>query len=745
MKIVGTEFPGSPQEVPVPPAGIEMTRDRLSFRVLGPIEVRRGGAVVRLSGRKVRSVLAALLLRADRVVPAEHLVAVLWGEDPPPTAMSQVHKYVSQLRARLGHDRIARRGGGYLLPLRQHESDLAEFDRLTAAARSALAAGRRAEAVRILGTALALWRGRPLADGTDELVRSEAPALEERRVDAFLRKAEAELALGRCAELVGELRTFVAEHPLSEQLRALLMLALYRSGRVAEALSTYREGRELLADELGLDPGPDLRRLHEAILTREPWLDVHDGAPEPRRAAPPTSQLPAGIADFTGRAAQLTRIGDVLTTGQGDAPPLLVVSGMPGVGKSTLAVHAARHVAEAFPDGHLYARLRDDEGGPVAPLAVLRRFLRALDVPDDAVPDDAVECGDLFRAGCAGRRLLIVLDDAVDEAQVRPLLPSHSGNATLVTSRRRLAGLEAAHHLTLDAFDADDAVVFFERAMPAGQRADRHGAIREITALCGRLPLALRIAAARFAQQTSGDLMRFTRRLAEERRRLDVLQAGDLGVRATLATGYRDLAPRERRTFALLGLVRAPDFASWVAAPLLDVDPGEAEERVERLVDAHLIAIAGWDHAGHPRYRHHPLARLYARERAEAELPAAERRSAVLRALEAWLALATEAGARLHGAARGTRFAADPHELIDAPLAWFHTERAALSAAVDHAWDEGHEGLAMSLAASIGDLLRPPRLGEGAAAVPVAVGAPSGAFDETLCHLLRDAEGHRGV
>lgn len=735
-----------------------MTRDRLSFRVLGPIEARRGGAAVRLNGRKIRSVLAALLLHADRVVSAEHLVAVLWGEDPPQTAMSQVHKYVSQLRGLLGRDCVSRRGSGYLLTAREHDLDLAEFDRLTRTARSALKAGHPAEAARDLGAALDLWRGQPLVDGTDELVRSEAPALEERRIDAFLTRTEAELALGRCAELVGGLRAFLADHPLSERLRGQLMLALYRSGRVAEALRVYHAGRDLLADELGLDPGPDLRRLHEAILARDPALDPPSAAaPAPRpapEAAPsrlPPSQLPPTPGDFTGRVGELAWLAEGLTTPRGDAPPLLVVSGMPGVGKSTLAVHAARRAAGAFPDGRLHAVLRDERGGAVPPLEVLRRFLRALDVPDEQIPDDVVACGDLFRSGCAGRRVLVVLDDAVDEAQVRPLLPSHPGSAALVTGRRRLAALEGARHLALDVFDADDAVVFLERALPAGQQADHHGALREITRLCGRLPLALRIAASRFARQTGGDLTRFTRRLADERRRLDLLEVGDLGVRASLAACLGESGPRERRAFGLLGLLDAPDFAPWVVAPLLDTESAEAEELVERLVDARLVDVVGWDHAGHARYRLHRLVRLFARERAEEEIPSAERRAAVLRALEAWLTLATEAGARLTDrpglaplsplrAARSGRFSrAELHELIDAPLAWFLAERGALSAAVNQAWEEGQDGLAMALAERVAALTHPGHLDEEPPAAPLPVGAPAAGSGGTVLPFRSEA------
>jgi len=691
----------------------------LEFRVLGPIEVWRDGHAIRLNGLKGRSVLAALLLRANHVVLTERLIAVLWGPRPPATAVAQVHKYLSQLRAELGQDCIVRYGNGYKLEIAPDRLDLLRFDELVRAARSARAADRRIEAVEEFRSALAMWRGEPVADGTEELIRTEAPALEERRIAALLEKIEIELALGWHGELVGELHALVAEHPFQEQLRSHLMLALYRCGRVAEALTTYRDGRTILADELGLDPGPELQQLHEAILVGDPTLAVQGGETERLRSQPLPAQLPPSIADFTGRADEVELICRTLTTRHEDAPAIMAVSGKGGVGKSTLAVHAARRIGEAFPDGHLYVRLRGLDAGPVDPLVALQRFLRALGVEDLAVPDNLDECSQLFRSRSATRRLLIVLDEAANEAQVRPLLPGSPTCAVLITSRPRLSGLEGADNLALEVFDSEESVELLERIAGSNRLGNDHATTLEVARLCGHLPLAVRIAAARFAQHSRGDLAWFARRLADERRRLDVLVAGDLEVRASLGVGYQGLGARERQAFALLGLLDAPDFAAWAVAPLLDLTIDEAEDIVEELVNAQLLDIVSCDVNGQIRYRYHDLVRLYARERAEAEHTEPQRKAALARALGAWLTLATEAGARFHGTgSRGwsaRSFAdsayydgfdsSDIEMLMQSPLQWFEVERAALTTAVAQACSSRLSSLAWVLAESFADFM----------------------------------------
>ncbi|MEU4355680.1 AfsR/SARP family transcriptional regulator [Streptomyces virginiae] len=690
------------------------------FRVLGPITAWRDGLAVRLNGRKTRSVLAALLLRSDHVVPVERLVAILWGESPPPTAVAQIQKCVSQLRGELGPELIIRSGNGYRLQLGDHRFDLRTFDQAVADARAALGRDRQLDALEAYCAGLAQWRGEPLADGTEELIRTESPALEERRIGVLMERIEAELALGRHGELVSELKALVGEHPLRERLRGQLMLALYRCGRVADALAVYQAGRTLIAEELGLEPGGELQRLHEAILVGGPGLDLPRKAPDaaPERVWSPIvpvvpAQLPPSIADFTGRADQVSRIRETLTTGDKESLALVALSGKGGVGKSTLAVQAARRVAEQFPDGQLYIRLRTADTRPLDPLVALKRFLRALGVGEEGIPDDLEECSELFRSRTASSRMLILLDDAVSEAQVRPLLPGSPGCVVLITSRPRLTGLESATHVDLDVFNAEESGALIERIAGRHRVVGDEATTAEIARLCGYLPLAVRIAAARLAQHSQGGISRFARRLADERRRLDVLVSGDLEVRATLATGYQELGPREREAFCLLGLIDAPDFASWLLAPLLRITIDEAEDLIEELVSTQLLDVIGCDVAGQTRYRYHNLVRLYAKERAQAEYSQAQCREALARVLDGWLTLSTTAARRIAGersqewpaAARGTeRYdgfdRSDVDYIVEDPYLWFEAERPALASAVAMACSNGFGRIAWELADS---------------------------------------------
>ncbi|WP_283775810.1 AfsR/SARP family transcriptional regulator [Rhizomonospora bruguierae] len=691
----------------------------LKFCVLGPVEAWRNGREVELNGRKVRAMLAALLLQANQVVRIERLVAVLWGERPPPTAVAQLHKYVSQLRAKLGPECIIRHGAGYQIKLEQNVLDLHAFNGGVRAARAALDAGRPAEAAGEIASALALWRGAPIANTTEYLIHAEAGALAERRLAATLDKIEIELVRGRHAEVIGELQSMLAQHPLNEKLRRHLMLALYRSGRVGEALAAYHEARTHLAEELGLDPSPELQALHEAILVGDPALNQAGSAGRSLAAPASPAQLPPSIADFTGRADTLDRICQQLSAGGGEALVIVAVSGKGGVGKTTLAVRAARKVVEAYPDGQLYLRLHGSSARPLEPLAALQRFLRALGVEERTIPVTVDECAEMYRSRLATRRILIVLDDAADEAQIRTLLPGSPTCAVLVTSRPRLVGLEGADLHNLDVFTATESVALLTRIAGAQRLGDDRRTVRRIAELCGYLPLAVRIAAARIAQHGRTDLTRFARRLADQRRRLDVLVVGDLEVRASLALGYQGLGAAEKMTFSLLGLLDTPDFAAWVAASLLGVPVEEAEDVIEELVNAQLLDVTGCDITGQTRYRYHDLVRLYARERAEKDLSEEQRHRAISRALGAWLTLAAEADERFHGtrsrgwSPRSFANAAchDPFdpayvdELLTDPLAWFESERAALVTGVAQAHRCGLSPLAWALAESMTEFL----------------------------------------
>ncbi|MFL6110507.1 MAG: BTAD domain-containing putative transcriptional regulator [Catenulispora sp.] len=603
-------------------------RQSLEYRLLGPVEVRRGEAGVKLAGRKTRSVLAKLAMSPNQVIPTDRLIMALWGENTPPTAVSQLHKCVSQLRTALGPDRVIRRGNGYELRLGRDRLDLDVFEDHVRSARAAQRDGRHAEAAHAFRQALSLWRGEPLADCTEELAR-ERPALLERKVRAHIGCLESDLALGRHADVVGELSALVSAHPLREQLRGLLMVALYRSGRVAEALTVYHDGRALLATELGLDPGPEIQELHQAILAGELAggpAGEPDGAPlgtavgVPAVEIPIPYQLPPSIPDFTGRAEELAVIRTALTQSSEGAPVLMAVSGRGGIGKTALAVRAASGVADSFPDGHLYAQLHGPDGRRVDPHTVLGRFLRALGVERDRIPDDIDERIQLLRSRSARRRILILLDDAANEAQIRPLLPNSPDCAVLITSRPRLSGLEGAQHLSLDVFDPEESIAFLRAvARDACLGLDR-GMLRAVARHCDNLPLALRIIGARLAHHSPGDAARYLRTFADEETRLDTLVAGDLEVRRTIASSYCRLKHPEQDAFRQLSQLDDLDFSVQKAVLTLDVPPRVAQTRIEGLVDARLLDVSGTDASEQARYRFPTLVLLYARERMRVEL-----------------------------------------------------------------------------------------------------------------------------
>ncbi|GAA1082959.1 AfsR/SARP family transcriptional regulator [Nocardiopsis composta] len=682
----------------------------MRFAVLGPLEVRDEEAdrPVRLSP-KLSGVLAALLSSSGAAVAEARLVDALWEGAQPRTAHKSLQVYVHHLRQALGGaEWIVREGRGYRLDTSAADVDAVRFAELDRRGRAAIADGDPQAGAELLREALGLWRGPAFSGLADmPLVREEAARLDERRWSAAEELARAELDLGRHAEVIAELTALVAEHPYRERLRAALMVALYRAGRSPEALEVYRRGRELLDRELGVEPGRELRDLESAILRGDASLDPPEASgPEGTApAAPPRvpAQLPPDIPDFTGRELVLERILARLDDDRERAAPVVAISGMGGVGKTSLALHAAHARAADHPDGQLYVNLRGAEDEPLPPAQALAGLLHALGLEGAAVPDSVDDRAALYRTALGDRRVLVVLDDAASEAQVRPLLPGGSGASVLVTSRIRLTGLEGAHQVDLDVFHPEQAVELLGRIAGTRRVAAEPDAAADIARLCGYAPLAVRIAGARLAGRPQWRLARLARLLGDESRRLDELAAGDRQVRACFALSHRALDETARRAFRLLGAVEVPDFPEWVVAALLGVPLEEALEHTEALVDAQLLTIVEGP-SGRLRYRMHDLIRLYARELG-ADDP--ERAAAVRRALGGWLWLAEQATeyipgpcyATMHGAAERWPLPAEEaaEELRD-PMAWFDGEWPAMAAAVRQACALGLHETAWDLA-----------------------------------------------
>jgi DNA-binding SARP family transcriptional activator len=573
----------------------------MRFRVLGPLEVWDGHSWVGVPAGKQRALLAILLLKANWLVATDWLIEQLWAQRPPAGAANQLQVYVSRLRLRLD-DRARRvlvtQSPGYRLVVGTGELDLQRFEELVARGQRALQDGLLERTAGSLGEALGLWRGRALADvPSGPLVDAEAMRLEERRLLAVEAFVDVELGRGRHSGLVGELQALVAEQPLRERLWGQLLVAMYRSGRQAEALAAYQQLRGRLVGELGIEPCAELQRLQRLILTADPALEAEPQAgPRPGRPAagsaaisepwptptpmPVPRQLPSDVVAFTGRELKLTWLDKVFGAA-GPARPVVIsaIDGAAGIGKSALAIHAAHRLEAAgrFPDGQLYVDLRGASDGlaPPAPLEVLGRFLWVLGTPLAAIPGELEEAAARFRSLAAERRLLMVLDNARDAGQVAPLLPSAPGCGVLVTSRQVLASLDGAHHLHLDVLSHEEAMVLLGRLAGHERIAAEPEAAAKVAFWCGYLPLALRIAGARLAERPDWPVRALADRLADAQRRLDELELADRGMRASFALSYQQLGgsadPVDRQAagaYPLLGLLDGPDVAWrwWLGA-----------------------------------------------------------------------------------------------------------------------------------------------------------------------------------
>jgi DNA-binding SARP family transcriptional activator/tetratricopeptide (TPR) repeat protein len=630
----------------------------VEFRILGPLQVWNDDRRVSLGGPQVEKLLAALLLADGAIVPLDSLIDALWDGEPPPTAKHQVHKLVANLRRRLPGS-IETDGPGYRLRLGD-----ASYDAATFVERAAVAT------IPSLTAALALWRGPALAGLESRALQTSATALNERRLAVTEALIDLRLADGQASDVAAELSTLVAAYPLRESLRARLMVALYRCGRQADALAVYGDTRALLADEIGLDPSPELVRVQQQVLCADPALD----RPVPK--APCT--LPYDLPDFLGRDAAL----DQLLSGAGTVV-INAIDGMAGIGKTALVVHAAHRLAGGYPDGQLFCDLHAHTPGsqPVQPEAALELLLCTLGVPPDQIPDGLPARTAMWRSQLAGRRVLVVLDNAATAAQVRPLLPGTPHCLTLVTSRRRLGVLDGATVLSLDTLDDHEALALFAAVAGAARTSAEPGAAAEAVRLCGNLPLAIRVAATRLAHRPTWTVRSLVQRLRAQTNRLGELELHDRGVASAFALSVADLADAERRMFRLLGLHPAATFDAYSAAALAETTPGEAESLLESLVDAHLLTQPAGG-----RYSFHDLLREYARQ-----LAVGEGDAPTVRLREYYLAAATVAADQITREAR--RFtpvtAEQPRHLpplddLDAALTWFAAEHAALLA-VDEA------------------------------------------------------------
>lgn len=661
------------------------------FCLLGQVSVSRDGMEVPVRAGKQRALLVGLLLDGGRAVPVERLAALLWDERRPPSAGANIRTHLAALRSvladarRAAGSRLERRRPGYAVVVEPSELDLYGFRTLVDEGRLALAEGCWHRAADRLCRALALWHG-PVA--AEDVPRSDALAsrldvLDELRLCVTEDLAQARLAEDRHGALVPDLRAAVAEQPLRERRWEQLVLALYRSGDVHGALAAFAAARRTLDEELGVEPGQQLRRLYLAVLDRDPALS----GPEPVAGRPPTvalatattagppapRELPAGVSDLVGRSAELAGVEEALSASP--EPALVVLHGGGGAGVSAVALHAAHRLAPRFPDGQLYADLFDRAAGrPVPADEVLRRFLRALGVPARAVPQDAREVAARYRSLLAGRRLLVVLDHAVSEAQLRALLPASPGCAALVTSWLPLVALDGASLVPVGPLRTDQAVALLARwCDPAALAAERVDA-RWLVHSCGRGALGIRIAGARLAAgggparpgpiHRGGLVGALAAELADERRRLDGLAVGDLSIRASLrahheavlaATGDQSMI----QLLGLLALLRVPLVEARFAAAVGGVDVPAAAAALERLAGAHLCVPVGAT-----RFRLPPLVRLHAAELLGEQVPPKARTAAVRRALAHLIGVAGPAVDQVSGAGDVDRIGAGLTALV---------------------------------------------------------------------------------
>ncbi|MFF6880472.1 BTAD domain-containing putative transcriptional regulator [Streptomyces sp. NPDC012474] len=702
-------------------------RERLSFKLLGPLEAAVTDEPIRISSARQRSVLATLLLSSDRVVSVDSLTEAVWQGDPPATARNQIAICITSLRrifreASVPAEMIETSHPGYILHSTHCYIDLKDLHQSVAKARMVAAHDEQAEeAAKLFEHALALWRG-PALDGLSGAhIDDVAGQLAEFRLDVCEEYAALQLRLGHHQKVGAQLAALVKENPLREQARAHLMQAHHMAGRRAEALQVYREGRRALVDELGIEPGPVLQEMHRRVLQDSDDSEPRPDAPAPARVAATTApsdpapgipaQLPLALSTFTGREPEIEALETLLRrSADGSTPAVAVVTGVSGIGKSALIVHWANRVADRFPDGQLFIDVHgyDKSNRPLSSLSVLDQALRGLGVSSAQIPAGLQERSALYRSLLNHRRLLVILDDVRSFRQIQPLLPGRGRCVVLITSRDPLDELVSdygAVQIQLNVMTAHEADRMLATVIGQDRVAAEPEAAARLAELCGHLPLALRIAAGRLTPRPYRSLQRLAARLEDGAGRLDVLSPSDGGVRAGFWLSYRELSPEAAVLFRRLALLPVEGFAAWAGAAVLDVNLMKAEDLLEQLVDAQLLELCLTQSGPSARFRFHELLRLFAWERAHDEDSGQDRADALERAYGTLLTLAGSAHQLLYGAGHLPRHSARlVHELpVDAvaelladPLEWFESERGSILAMVGaaarheaaaHAWE----------------------------------------------------------
>ncbi|MFI9383160.1 BTAD domain-containing putative transcriptional regulator [Kutzneria sp. NPDC052558] len=662
----------------------------MELRLLGTVRAIVDGREATLGGRQQRLVLAVLALHVNQPVAVTRMIDWIWP-DPPRRAEHAVRVHVSQLRSALAEAEILAQGPAYVLRTDPSCIDVHRFQDLVDRAKDAEDEAR----VALLDEALALWEGPALADVADPELRDRlCGGLQERRLLAAEDRYDAMLRLGQGRDLIHDLTAYVNRHPTRERPVGQLMLALYRDRQQALALEVFRRTREMLAEELGIDPGPELHRLELAILRNDPTLD-----PAAVRLDVP-ALLPAGVADFTGREAHLRRLDE--DTAGGDAVVISTIAGAAGIGKTTLALHWAHRARPRFPDGQLYANLDGFAvGPPLRPEQVLFQFLRALGVPAEQVPADLAEASGLYRTVLADRRVLVVLDNAASAEQVRPLLPASHTCAVLVTSRNRLDGLvaiNAARRISLDVMAADEAMDLLARILGRGRVDAEPEAAAELARGAAYLPLALRIAATSLSNHPGRPIADYLAELRGEGR-LDALELDEtVAVRSTFALSYGQLKPEAQWVFRLMGLAPGLDISADAMTAMAGLPRARPRLLLDQLATTHLV-----DQPSYGRYTFHDLLRDYARETAMATDSGKDRQAALDRLFLHYRRTAVAAVESLYpGTLRIVRSGDLPDPVtFDEParaLAWLNTERANLVAAVEYAVRHGRWRAAWELA-----------------------------------------------